>query len=172
MEWIVCMTHDFHAQLGMLWALVSEGPCNPQRCPLMCAGPGTVFYWSEAVTTTAALAKRPQALPAREYVRRLLAWGRTLLGDEHLFPADAGAPLPVAGTLLPHLRALLRRLARVYGHLYHTHFPDIVAARCEAQLNTSWKHFYYFVRAFDLVPERELAPLMPPAAVLAAGARA
>ena len=54
---------------------------------------------------------------------------------------------------------ILTRLFRVFVHVYIHHFDRLVAIGAEAHVNTCYKHFYYFVRQFDLVGERELEPL-------------
>jgi MOB kinase activator 1 len=48
---------------------------------------------------------------------------------------------------------------RVYAHIYHAHFPRVVSLQEEAHLNTSFKHFIFFVQEFGLVDNKELAPL-------------
>ena len=54
---------------------------------------------------------------------------------------------------------ILRRLFRVYAHVYHSHFEIICTLGEEAHLNTCFKHFVFFVVEFDLIEEKELAPL-------------
>ena len=43
-------------------------------------------------------------------------------------------------------KTILKRLFRVYAHIYHQHFPEVVRLREEAHLNTSFKHFIFFVQ--------------------------
>ena len=54
---------------------------------------------------------------------------------------------------------MLKRLFRVYAHIYHQHFGQVVELGEEAHLNTSFKHFIFFVQEFKLIEKRELAPL-------------
>jgi len=56
-------------------------------------------------------------------------------------------------------KTILKRLFRVYAHVYHAHFRDIISLNEEPHLNTSFKHFIYFVQEFSLIEKRELAPL-------------
>ncbi|KAH9637111.1 hypothetical protein HF086_013927 [Spodoptera exigua] len=76
-------------------------------------------------------------------------------------------------------KTILKRLFRVYAHIYHQHFPEVVQLGEEAHLNTSFKHFIFFVQVrflftpyynavgagfdilqeFNLIERRELAPL-------------
>merc|ERR1712020_501129 len=56
-------------------------------------------------------------------------------------------------------KTILKRLFRVYAHIYHQHFKEVVSLGEEAHLNTSFKHFIYFVQEFQLIEKKELAPL-------------
>lgn len=56
-------------------------------------------------------------------------------------------------------KVILKRLFRVYAHIYHQHFEQVVSLGEEAHLNTSFKHFIFFVQEFNLIDKRELAPL-------------
>ena len=56
-------------------------------------------------------------------------------------------------------KTILKRLFRVYAHIYHQHFTEVVQLGEEAHLNTSFKHFIFFVQEFNLIDKRELAPL-------------
>lgn len=48
---------------------------------------------------------------------------------------------------------------RIYAHTYYNHAQEIVNLGVEAHLNSSFKHFYLFIKEFDLVDPQELAPL-------------
>ena len=56
-------------------------------------------------------------------------------------------------------KTILKRLFRVYAHIYHQHFAEVVQLGEEAHLNTSFKHFIFFVQEFNLIERKELAPL-------------
>lgn len=43
--------------------------------------------------------------------------------------------------------------------MYYHHFSQIVADDQESHLNTSFKHFYYFITEFNLVEKKEMVPL-------------
>ena len=57
---------------------------------------------------------------------------------------------------------ILTRLFRVFVHVYIHHFDSILSMGAEAHVNTCYKHFYYFIREFSLVDQRELEPLVRP----------
>jgi MOB kinase activator 1 len=54
------------------------------------------------------------------------------------------------------VRTILKRMFRVYAHIYHSHLPHIKSVGSEAHLNTCFKHFVYFVGEFGLVDAREM----------------
>lgn len=56
----------------------------------------------------------------------------------------AGVPFPK--NFLGMAKTILKRLFRVYAHIYHQHFPEVVQLGEEAHLNTSFKHFIFFVQ--------------------------
>lgn len=68
-----------------------------------------------------------------------------------------GVPFP--RNFLSIAKTILKRLFRVYAHIYHQHFQHVVRLGEEAHLNTSFKHFIYFVQEFSLIEKRELSPL-------------
>lgn len=56
----------------------------------------------------------------------------------------AGVPFPK--NFLSIAKTILKRLFRVYAHIYHQHFSEVVQLGEEAHLNTSFKHFIFFVQ--------------------------
>ena len=100
---------------------------------------------------------KPVALPAPEYMSRLLAWVSDVLGDEARFPTAAGATFPP--TFAADVRQIFRRLFRVYAHLYRHHHTDFKRAGAVAHLNTAYQHFLLFVLEHKLVDAKDLAPL-------------
>ena len=72
-------------------------------------------------------------------------------------PPRTGVPFPK--TFSGVVKNIFKRLFRIYAHIYHSHFPKIVSLGEEAHLNTSFKHFIFFVQEFQLIDKKELAPL-------------
>lgn len=83
--------------------------------------------------------------------------GLRQINDEHVFPVTVDVPFPKS--FIPLCKKILTRLFRVFVHVYIHHFDRIVAIGAEAHVNTCYKHFYYFIMEFDLVPQKELEPL-------------
>ena len=57
------------------------------------------------------------------------------------------------------VKNILKRLFRVYAHMYHSHFRSILALGMESHLNMSFRHMVLFIKEFDLVDDRDLAPM-------------
>lgn len=135
--------------------------------------------------------KKPTALPAPAYVDALMNWVQSILDDEATFPSKIGRfflscllgqdsqsdrflcmSLELPGVPFPKsfrsiCQTILRRLFRVYGHIYASHFDQICALGIEgmlsvnhhvlcsmlaerslfdiAHLNTNYRHFLLFV---------------------------
>ncbi|RUO96320.1 mps one binder kinase activator-like 1B-like protein [Jimgerdemannia flammicorona] len=141
---------DFYNQINMLYGTITEF-CTPEECPVMSAGPKYEYHWSEG-------SSKPKKVSAPDYVDLLMTWVQKELDDENIFPCKIGVPFP-PNFIKSHIRTILKRLFRVYAHIYHSHFKEIVALGEEAHLNTSFKHFVFFVQEFDLVDRKELVPM-------------
>ncbi|XP_070166310.1 MOB kinase activator 1B isoform X2 [Polyergus mexicanus] len=125
---------------------------NKESCPIMSAGPKYEYHWADGHTV-----KKPIKCSAPKYIDYLMTWVQDQLDDETLFPSKIGVPFPK--NFLSIAKTILKRLFRVYAHIYHQHFSEVVQLGEEAHLNTSFKHFIFFVQEFNLIERRELAPL-------------
>ncbi|NXS13074.1 MOB1A kinase, partial [Neodrepanis coruscans] len=128
--------------------------------------------------------KKPIKCSAPKYIDYLMTWVQDQLDDETLFPSKIGkcspgaqggtsqrvtvttppCHCPIPGVPFPKnfmsvAKTILKRLFRVYAHIYHQHFDSVMRLQEEAHLNTSFKHFIFFVQEFNLIDRRELAPL-------------
>ena len=113
-EWIAVNTVDFFNQINMLYGTITEF-CTEERCPIMSAGPKYEYHWADGQTV-----KKPIKCSAPKYIDYLMTWVQDRLDDETLFPSKIGVKF------LPHFQAsvktILKRLFRVYAHIYHQHF--------------------------------------------------
>ncbi|KAJ5076075.1 mob kinase activator 1a [Anaeramoeba ignava] len=150
-EWLAVNTVDFFNQINMLYGTITEF-CTTDSCKVMSAGPKYEYHWADGQTI-----KKPQRLSAPDYIDRLMNWIQDLLDNENVFPSKMGYSFPKNFQSI--VKIIFKRLFRVYAHMYHNHFDDITNLGEEAHLNTSFKHFMYFVREFKLIKNNELAPL-------------
>lgn len=150
-EWIAVNTVDFFNQINMLYGTITEF-CTETNCPVMSASPRYEYHWADGQTY-----KKPIKCSAPKYIDYLMTWVQDQLDDEQLFPSKIGVPFPKQ--FKQSAKTILKRLFRVYAHIYHQHFAEVVKLGEEAHLNTSFKHFIFFVQEFELIEKRELAPL-------------
>ena len=150
-EWIANNLFNFHKQICMLYGTVSEF-CTPETCPKMTAGRKYEYWWSYGPE------RRPVEVSAPEYIDHLLDWVQEQLDDEDTFPSksmDKEFP-PSFRTIC---QTIARRLFRIYAHVYHHHLAVVRNFKADGHMNTSLKHFIYFVTEFDLVLPNDLEPL-------------
>lgn len=135
----------------MLYGTITE-KCTAERCPKMTAGPKYEYKWADGTSV-----KKPLGCPAPQYVDYLMTWVQDQLDDELVFPSKIGVSFPK--NFMTVARTIMKRLFRVYAHIYYQHFQDVEALKEEAHLNTSFKHFILFVQEFNLIEANELQPL-------------
>lgn len=150
-EWLAVNTLDFFNHAHVLYSTLTEF-CTPSTCPTMSAGSKFEYRWADGVTI-----KKPIVVSAQKYVDYLMDWIEAQLEDEAIFPQKLGNPFPP--NFQNVVKTILKRLFRVYAHIYHSHFQTIVNLREEAHLNTCFKHFVLFTSEFGLVEKAELAAL-------------
>ncbi|CAN6289167.1 unnamed protein product [Urochloa humidicola] len=150
-EWLAVNTVDFFNNVNMMYGTLIEF-CTPATCKTMSAGPKYEYRWADGVKV-----KRPIEVSAPKYVEYLMDWIEAQLDDETIFPQHFGAPFPP--NFRDVVKTILKRLFRVYAHIYHSHFQMIVKLKEEAHLNTCFKHFTLFTLELGLIDGAELAPL-------------
>lgn len=147
-EWIAFNIFNFHKQISMLYGTINE-TCIPETCPRMTAAKYE-FLWSSSK-------KQPFDLSATQYIHHLLDWVQEQLDDETVFPTDSKNQFPE--DYLDTCRLIVKRLFRVYAHVYHHHMEQVRMLREDGHLNSSLKHFTYFVQEFNLMSHGDLEPL-------------
>ncbi|CAG5118342.1 unnamed protein product [Candidula unifasciata] len=150
-DWIAVHVVDFFNRINLLYGTIFEH-CTEQTCPTMSGGTKYEYHWCDGVNY-----KKPTALPAPQYITLLMEWVETQINDENLFPVQVGKPFPK--NYLSVAKTILKRLFRVFVHVYIHHFDKLLAIGAEAHVNTCYKHFYYFVTEYNLIDKKELEPL-------------
>ena len=156
---------DFFKQVTMLYGTISD-KCTDYSCPAMTAGTKFEYTWTEndqSVQCTAPV-----------YIDYLFSSIQDELDDENVFPSQIGKKLSpgawlsllfnISGKAFPPnfikiVQTIVKRLFRVYAHIYHEHFKLITDLKSTVHLNTSFKHFMLFVQEFKLMDPADLGPL-------------
>ncbi|XP_055947867.1 MOB kinase activator-like 3 [Argiope bruennichi] len=150
-DWLAVHVVDFFNRINLIYGTVLDS-CTEESCPTMSGGPRFEYLWADGVQY-----KRPTPLPAHKYISLLMDWVESNINNEEIFPVTVDKPFP--RSFVPTCKKILTRLFRVFVHVYIHHFDRIVSIGAEAHVNTCYKQFYYFIKEFDLVSERELEPL-------------
>ena len=61
--------------------------------------------------------------------------------------------------MMPLMMQIFKIFYRILGHLYFSHFDQIVALQEEAHLNTLFLHFMTFTLTFHLLDKKEYIPM-------------
>jgi MOB kinase activator 1 len=150
-EWLAVNIIDFFNQINLLYGSITEF-CTQKSCPVMSAGTKYEYLWADGKDI-----KKPIKVSAPEYADYLMTWVQSILEDETIFPTNDETPFPK--TFKATVKNIFKRLFRIYAHIYYSHAQEIIDLGVEAHLNTAFKHFYLFIREFDLVEPKEMAPL-------------
>lgn len=136
---------DLRRSAALPSKLVSHHVCRATVL-LCCSGKGIFinnfryeYLWEDGVKY-----KRPTKLAAPDYVDALMNWAQNILDDDTVFPnkigllyslwyrlltAKSGVPFPK--NFRDTVRTIVRRLFRVYAHIYSNHFDQICALGIE-----------------------------------------
>ncbi|KAJ1553611.1 Maintenance of ploidy protein mob2 [Cladochytrium tenue] len=141
---------DFFNYTNIFYNVFAEF-CTAESCPTMSAGPGYEYTWTDSQ-------RRTVRLPAPQYVDYIMTWTQNVLNDQATFPTSSGAEFP--RDFRATVKAVFRQLLRVVAHLYAAHGPaaDVLAVR--GHLDVLAAHLVAFVREFDLLDARDVAPLL------------
>lgn len=65
-------------------------------------------------------------------------WVQNMLDDEAIFPSKIGVPFP--RNFLSTVKSIVRRLFRVYAHLYNHHFAQL----CALSIEGAYAHPFHY----------------------------
>jgi MOB kinase activator 1 len=150
-EWIAVHVIDFFNEISLLFGTINEF-CTVDSCAEMSAGPCYTYLWADSSHPT------PVSLPATQYVTRLMHWIEAQLADTSLFP-NMEQKFDTNPEFMNVSKVILKRLFRVYAHMYHNHLETFVALHAEAHLNFCFKRFICFIQEFALIEQKELNAL-------------
>ncbi|KAH3670347.1 hypothetical protein WICMUC_004843 [Wickerhamomyces mucosus] len=149
-EWLAVHIVDFYNQINMLYGTITEF-CSPMTCPRMIATSEYEYLWQDSSNS------KPVSVSAPKYVECLMLWIQTLFDDENIFPSKPNQPFPPQFQAL--IKTIMKRLFRIYAHIYCHHFNEIIDLGMNTLLNTSFKHFLLFSDEFNLIATKDYGPL-------------
>ncbi|KAH9983316.1 Mob1/phocein [Russula compacta] len=146
MEWVAVNIFDFFQNLNMFYGVISEC-CTQQSCPTMSAGPTLNYTWINQD-------RKSVQLPAPTYIDYVMTWVQNLLDDENTFPTKSGQDFPAS--FPSTIKHVYRQLLRVFAHIYHAHYPQILHLRSEPHFNSLFAHFLAFGREYELLDIKDV----------------
>ncbi|CAB3409088.1 unnamed protein product [Caenorhabditis bovis] len=147
-EWLAVNIIDLINQVRMIFGVICESECTDAKCPQMNVK-GKVFNWSNNGTIL--------NVSAPQYIDLSLTWCQMQTDDETIFPAEIGKNFP--DNFEEICQKMMKRLFRVYAHVYHVHSSRFQEIKALPHLNTSFKQFILFANQFDLLNREEKEPL-------------
>ena len=116
-EWVAVNTAEFFNQITMLIGTLADH-CTEESCPVMSAGPKYEYHWADGKHV-----QKPIKCSAPKYIDYLMTWIQDQIDDEALFPSKIGVPFP--RNFISIAKLILKRLFRIYAHVYHQHFKEV-----------------------------------------------
>lgn len=150
-EWIASNTVDFFNEVSLIWGIVGENGL-PQYAAGEGFPAGFEYLWADGVTI-----RTPIKCSSTEYVEYVMTWVEDQINNESLFPSSSDTPFP--RNYMAVVKQIFTRMFRIFAIIYTNHFTKLEQMGAAAHLNTSFKHFMFFIWQFDLVDPRELVAL-------------
>ncbi|KAF7298803.1 hypothetical protein MIND_00827900 [Mycena indigotica] len=151
MEWVavnsLCVfIFDFYTNLNEFYGVLTEF-CTQHTCPTMSAGTTLNYTWINQD-------RKHVHLPAGTYIDYVLTWVQNMLDDDNVFPTKSGQDFPPS--FPSTVKHIYRQLLRVFAHIYHAHFAQILHLRSEPHFNSLFAHFLAFGAEFELLEMKDL----------------
>ncbi|KAI0667764.1 Mob1/phocein [Trametes maxima] len=146
MEWVAVNIFDFYQNLNQFYGVLAEC-CTQQSCPSMSAGPNLNYTWINQD-------RKSVQLPAPTYVDYVMTWVQNLLDDENVFPTKSGRDF--SQSFPSTVKHVYRQLLRVFAHLYHAHYQQILHLRSEGHFNSLFAHFLAFGKEYELLEAKDI----------------
>ncbi|KAL9710935.1 Maintenance of ploidy protein mob2 [Leucoagaricus gongylophorus] len=146
MEWVAVNIFDFFTNLNEFCGVLVEC-CTQMTCPTMSAGHNLNYLWQQA-------SGKFVPMTAPQYIDTVMSSIQIMLNDELVFPTNTNHEFQRA---FPGIsRHIYRQLLRIFAHIYHAHFHQILHLRAEPHFNSLFAHFLAFGREFDLLEIKEI----------------
>lgn len=113
---------------------------------------GFEYRWADPRTKSS-----PISCSGPQYINYVLNWVEDEINNETLFPTSSFAPFPK--NFLQAIKVIYTRIFRVFAIVYSYHFQKLEKIGAVSHLNTSFKHFLFFIWEYDLVQSNELEAL-------------
>lgn len=146
MEWVAVNIFEFYTNLNEFYGVIAEC-CTQNTCPTMSGGPALNYLWTSQ-------SGKQTSLAAPTYIDSVMTSIQKLIEDEGVFPTKSNQTFhPSFPATSKHV---YRQLLRIFAHMYHAHYPQILHLRFEPHFNSLFAHFLAFGREFELLEGKDI----------------
>lgn len=147
-EWVAVNVFDFYTNLNEFYGVLTES-CTQHTCPTMSGGANLNYTWTTPD-------RKQVSLPAPTYIDSVMSSVQNLLEDENVFPTKSGQDFHESFPAT--IKFIFRQLYRVFAHIYHAHYQQILHLRSEPHFNSLFAHFLAFGRAreYELLDAKDI----------------
>ncbi|KAJ3725456.1 Mob1/phocein [Lentinula raphanica] len=147
MEWVAVNIYDFYTNLNEFYGCIAEC-CTQSSCPTMSAGSNLNYLWTTPE-------RKQVSLSAPTYIDSVMSSVQNLLEDENVFPTKSGQDFHKESFPVT-VKHIYRQFLRIFAHIYHAHFQQILHLRAEPHFNSLFAHFLAFGREYQLLDEKDI----------------
>jgi len=135
---------DFYTNLNEFYGVIAE-TCTQHTCP-------TMSSWIKLVWTHQG--GKQAMVPAPTYIGYMMTSIQNLIDDEKIFPTKSNQPFHPSFPAT--IRTVYRQLLRVFTHIYHAHYQQILHLRSEPHFNSLFAHYLTFGQECELLEVRDI----------------
>jgi MOB kinase activator 1 len=156
-EWVAVNVSDFYTNLNEFYGVLTEC-CTNESCPTMSAGPNVNYLYSQAGGS-----QKRVSLSAPGFIDATMSRTQGILNNPEVFPTNSAQEFHPS--FPSTIRGIYRDLLRVFAHIYHAHYPQILHLRFEPHFNSLFAHYLAFGREYQLLDEKDIKGKSPDAQV-------
>lgn len=144
-EWVAMNTVEFYNEVQLIYSLSATYHEDNFKGANLGFPPGFNYRFPGK-----------EVLNGAEYVQSVMSWISDQMESPAVFPESDDDPFP-ANFLDEHMSKVYTRMCRIFAIMLTKCYDAYIDIDAVAALNFCWKHFFYFVSRYDLVPEKEFA---------------
>lgn len=155
-EWLKFNIVEFFNDISLIWGTISKD------LPVQEVGegfPDGIEYRYKIGSSTKSKNRQPKVIKcsALEYVSFVMDFINNKIDS---FPSDECQKISETNQFfMDDIHEIAKKLFRIYAIIVTKHHIELEYLDLNQVVNTSFKHFLYFIWMFQLVPEREFMPI-------------
>ncbi|ODV63405.1 Mob1p ASCRUDRAFT_73274 [Ascoidea rubescens DSM 1968] len=183
-EWLAVHVVDFYNQINMLYSTITEF-CSPRTCPRMIATNEYEYLWQDLNLKKPIPLPAPNYIEnLMNWIQSFFddddifpsniinVSSNNSNNSSNNYNKNRNNSIDLTNSnsnifvnkefpqqFLALIKTIMKRLFRIYAHIYCHHFDEITELGLQNHLNTSLKHFVLFSNEFNLISKKDYGPL-------------